>query len=118
MAILGTFHKNRMCQREKTSQLISFSDTCDSYESTLNRHIIYNNIYFWKAQNKSVLLFRKTIDAVNRTFVSLMVFKTQGVFENFAFWDTVCNSVKLPVPSRQKTKQCKTMDVDGLAGTG
>ena len=42
-----------------------------------------------------MLLFRKTIDAVNRTFVSLMVFRTQGVFENFAFWDTVCNSVKL-----------------------
>ena len=42
-----------------------------------------------------MLVFRKTIDAVNRTFLSLMVFKAQGVFEIFAFWDTVCNSVKL-----------------------
>ena len=45
--------------------------------------------------SRSVLLFCKTISAVNRNFLSLMVFKAQGVFECFAFWDTVCISVKL-----------------------
>ena len=52
----------------------------------------------------TVLLFRKTIDAVNRTFLSLMVFRTQGVFENFAFWGTVCNSVKLYLIKKVKNK--------------
>ena len=51
-----------------------------------------------------MLLFRKTINAVNRTFLSLMVFRTQGVFENFAFWDTVCNSVKLYLIKKVKNK--------------
>ena len=40
------------------------------------------------------ILFPKTIDAGNK-FSIPHVFKAQGVFENFAFWDTVCISVKL-----------------------
>jgi len=36
--------------------------------------------------------------------VLLMVFKAQGVIENFAFWDTVCNSVKLYLSKKMKNK--------------
>ena len=53
MAILGTFHKNRMCEREKTSQLIYFSDTCDSYGKCLKLgYIIYVLYIFGKHKTR------------------------------------------------------------------
>ena len=35
----------------------------------------------------TLLLFRKTKDAVNEMFIALLVFMIQSIFENDAFWD-------------------------------
>ena len=51
-----------------------------------------------------MLLFSKTIDTVKKNFLYLIIFKAQGVFDNFAFWDTVCISVKLYRIKKVKNK--------------
>ena len=55
MAIKGTFHKNRMCQKNKLFDLFSLSNTCNSYGKCLRSPYINHvlPIYFWKAQNKT-----------------------------------------------------------------
>ena len=40
----------------------------------------------------TVLLFRKTKDAVKKIFIALLVSELQGDFETIAFWGTLCIS--------------------------
>ena len=62
--------------------------------------------------HKPVPLFCQTEDAVNKIFIALFVSELQGLFENFAIWDTPCISVIVKGIEKAKTAYCRTFYVE------
>ena len=64
------------------------------------------------------LLFSQTEDAITRILIALFVFLIQGVFENVAFWGTLCISATVQVIKKVKSGLNRHFYVDcsGVVG--